>query len=280
MVTKLEFAKESCFSVKDAFNMVRGQRACFIPNIGNAGDGLIALGTFHAFRNAGLALPVIPLNEFTEMEPFDVVLYGGGGQLVPPYRDGLILLQRCVSAGKSVILLPHTVAGYEADLRALAGGLHILCRERASFEGLIHGGFPPERLGLGHDMALSIPTGFFAQKVPPTGSGTAFCFRTDAESARSEARPPTNRDISLSWNGDLWHSESFTESVCRSLAEYLLQFENVETDRLHVAILSAMLGRRTYLWNNSYYKNHAVYEYSLRDRYPNVVFKRDIVDGI
>lgn len=266
------------WTVDDAFETIRRANACFVPNIGNAGDGLIALGTFQAFRAAGLSLPVIPLSRSAETEAFDLIVYGGGGQLVPPYADGLMFLQHCARIGKPVIVLPHTVAGYGAELRAISGTLRILCRELVSYEGLIRDGFPRERLGLGHDMALSISPGFFTNSARQPGIGTSYCFRTDAESACFGTLPPGNRDIALSWNGDLWHDKFFTESVCRTLAEYLLQFETVETDRLHITILSAMLGRRTRTWANSYYKNRAVYEFSLRERFPNIDFQ-DIASG-
>ena len=45
----------------------------------------------------------------------------------------------------------------------------------------------------------------------------------------------------------------------------------VYTDRLHVAILAAILGKKTSLYPNSYHKNRGVFEYSLSN-YPNVVF--------
>lgn len=44
----------------------------------------------------------------------------------------------------------------------------------------------------------------------------------------------------------------------------------VETDRLHVAIAASLLGKRVRIQNNSYGKNRAVYEFRLRDRFPNL----------
>jgi exopolysaccharide biosynthesis predicted pyruvyltransferase EpsI len=57
-----------------------------------------------------------------------------------------------------------------------------------------------------------------------------------------------------------------------SFSTYLKLITNAEaivTDRLHVAILGAILGKRVFLISNIYHKNKGVYEYSLSS-YPNV----------
>ena len=50
------------------------------------------------------------------------------------------------------------------------------------------------------------------------------------------------------------------------------QFASVRTDRLHVAIAAAMLGKTVELYDNSYYKNRAVFDFSLSSLL-NVRFK-------
>jgi exopolysaccharide biosynthesis predicted pyruvyltransferase EpsI len=54
-------------------------------------------------------------------------------------------------------------------------------------------------------------------------------------------------------------------------ARYLLKFGTVETDRLHCAILASILGRRTTLRANCYFKNKAIFDHSL-SRLPNTIF--------
>ena len=83
------------------------------------------------------------------------------------------------------------------------------------------------------------------------GSGTLEAFRTDAESVHQ--RPPQgNRDISL---------------TCSSLDEWLwtiARHDEVRTDRAHVMIAAAMLGKRVFFRPSSYHKVPAIAEYSLR----------------
>jgi hypothetical protein len=55
------------------------------------------------------------------------------------------------------------------------------------------------------------------------------------------------------------------------LFEVIGSHSRIQTDRLHVAIAGALLGREVHLHPNSYYKNQAVYDYSL-EQYENVTF--------
>jgi len=47
-------------------------------------------------------------------------------------------------------------------------------------------------------------------------------------------------------------------------------FDEVRTNRLHDAICAGLLGKRVKMYPNSYFKNRAVYEFSMRDRFPDV----------
>jgi exopolysaccharide biosynthesis predicted pyruvyltransferase EpsI len=260
-------------TLTDVFEELRGKNVCFVPNVGNAGNALIALGAFHAFRAAGLPMPpIVPASRKYEIEKYDLIVYPGGGNLVLPYTDCLLVLREVVRLGKQAIVLPHSVNGYFDELVQMASHVRIFCREHSSLVRLRAYGFPIERLALSPDLAFSIPQGFFRNEASRHGKGSANCFRTDRESA-FQAPPSNNVDISSSWCGDLWHGEQFTESVCRSLAEYLAQYETIETDRLHVAILGAILGRKVTMYPNNYFKNSAVYQYSILPNFPNVVFK-------
>jgi exopolysaccharide biosynthesis predicted pyruvyltransferase EpsI len=44
----------------------------------------------------------------------------------------------------------------------------------------------------------------------------------------------------------------------------------IVTDRLHLAIAAALLGRRTFLFPGSYFKIPAIYESSIRQNFPHV----------
>ncbi len=51
---------------------------------------------------------------------------------------------------------------------------------------------------------------------------------------------------------------------------FLEHFDTIRTNRLHVAIAAALLGKGVEMFPNSYFKNEAVYNYSLQHRFPNI----------
>ena len=93
------------------------------------------------------------------------------------------------------------------------------------------------------------------------GEGILNSFRVDVESSKKEL-PADNEDISY----DGWCMKPLKDFLGK-----IQKYEEIRTDRLHVAIASAMLGKRVLFYSNSYYKNKAVYEYSLK-KYPQVIF--------
>ncbi|ENN85617.1 polysaccharide pyruvyl transferase [Rhizobium freirei PRF 81] len=251
---------------------LRKEGVCLVMNPGNAGDALIALGTRHYLQSINAEdVPVVPSWQALDVGTKTIV-FGGGGSLIPLYNS-LASIRAWIDAGRQVIVLPHTTFGLETDLVGMSANLMIVCREEISYERLEKAGFPTERLGLDHDMAFHLK-GEFLTRYPRSGIGIANCFRTDGERRIDAAPVPANNvDISMSWNGNFWHSADLTEAVCSGLTAYLSCFDTVHTDRLHIGILGASLGLNTVLYENSYYKNRAIFEYSIGARFPYAKLK-------
>lgn len=110
---------------------------------------------------------------------------------------------------------------------------------------------------------------FFGMTVPFTtplkkteiGKGILNAFRSDCES-KFKFVPEPNSDIS--YNG-------YATKPLNEFLNTISQFEQINTDRLHVAITAVLLGKKVNLYPNSYFKNKAVFEYSL-SRFPNINF--------
>jgi exopolysaccharide biosynthesis predicted pyruvyltransferase EpsI len=243
------------------------QEVVYCANPGNAGDALIAHATFQLFEKLNIKLQIIKHEEIVHDK---IIFYAGGGNLVEgKYKNAYQFLNNNFRQNREIILLPHTVHGYD-ELLLSAKNLTIFCREKTSYQNLSAIGFPSERLFLAHDMAFQLAKKEF-QDYLMNGKGTAYCYRTDKESARTFDMPNDNLDISLSWNGELWHRPDFAKNVTHSLASYLSAFENIKTDRLHVAILAAIMGKKVVMYPNNYYKIKAVFEYSIKEAFDNVV---------
>lgn len=261
-------------TLDDIAPLLQQARSCFVPNPGNAGDALIALGTFHYFDSQKIPFPpVVSVEEKEAIRQYDLVIYSGGGNLIPHYGDALDVLRYASEYRKKIIVLPHTTFGYESELTRMASSLHLFCRDKVSFDMLLTRGMPDRSITLSEDMAFKIDRSFLEKYDRKPHLRTAYCMRTDVESRnRSAALFSENCDISFLWNGNLWGDRVFVERVVASLITYICQFESVVTDRLHIGILAALLDRQVQLFPNSYYKNKAVYEFSMRNRLPNVTF--------
>ena len=205
------------------------------------------------------------------------VLFAGGGNLVEgKYRNMRDAILQYLEWGNRCILLPHSIFGYADVVKyAKSGSLVIFCREEASYRHCaMVNGLDTSNLFLDDDMAFHLEPEFLRPFVERKGERVAYCFRTDAESTHQIPIPEGNCDISLSWNGSLWHEPEMARAVVEAILTYLSQFEEIRTDRLHVAILGSLIGRRVFLFPNSYYKNQAVYEMSLA-KLANVHFIRE-----
>jgi exopolysaccharide biosynthesis predicted pyruvyltransferase EpsI len=83
--------------------------------------------------------------------------------------------------------------------------------------------------------------------------------------------PADNIDVSALL-GRAVHPESAVRVTAGRFLRFLSAFETIHTNRLHVAIAGALLGKTICMYPNRFYKNRAVYEFSLRDRFPNVTW--------
>ncbi len=292
---------------------LKGSVCYFLPNYGNAGDSLIALATYQLFRRLGLQCkqlyPRRALQDPLPQLDGAVLIYGGGGGLTPNYAHGTTVLERHAERLKRLIVLPHTVVGQEALLRRLGSRATIFCREPQTFQH-VRAASPTceallaDDLGLGLDLsdARRIPAvplvllAWMRQRLTRRGApglrtnrlrlrdtlrrhlnhaanaGQSLnCFRDDLESPEGEL-PADNVDISAIYGFNVAPEIAARMSVSAMLA-HLDAYEAIRTNRLHVALASALLGKRVHMYANNYFKNRAIYEYSLRERFPNIVWE-------
>lgn len=221
---------------------------------GNYGDSLIWHGTMKLLEGLDIAVNYVD-EKSVNLRP--TLFIDGGGNLVDYYHNVRNFLERMKDRYQKVIILPHTVYGEKQKelLRNLKNNIAIFCRERMSYE------FVSKCAGncgvyLWHDMA-------FYNKIDKkeSGAGVLNAFRNDVESIKINI-PADNIDISQ--NG---YAKKPLDQLLHTISPYSV----VNTDRLHVAIAATLLGKEVNLFANSYYKNKAVYEYSLK-KYPNIKF--------
>ena len=200
----------------------------------------------------------------------DVVLLRGGAYLNDVWKDYDIL--ECAIRDNphcTLIVAPQSFffnsTRFPEFFEKSKQEIHLFCRERYSYDLLCSMHFPKNvHINLSHDTALYLPKEDFKLQNEK-GTYVLIAPRDDRESIVTWKTKQIPKQVKIFF-GDIENVanfESFVNLVGNACKVY--------TDRLHVAILSAILGKETYLYPNSYYKNKGVYEFSLSG-FPNVKF--------
>jgi exopolysaccharide biosynthesis predicted pyruvyltransferase EpsI len=230
-------------------SQIRGRdQVYYLANPGNWGDALIRHGTLKFFDYFN-----IPFLELRRRKPDwilpmfkgGVVVFGGGGAWCNRWDHSSYVAK--LSRRFNVIVLPST---YENQYQI----------RRTTFFRRDNGGsqslMPQARFC--HDMAFFIGNEF---EYLPEGSGTGNFFRTDSEASGAIEIPEGNLDLSACAN-----EHEPIDRFFQKIATYSI----IKTDRLHVAIAAALLGRETYLHTGVSFKIKAVYNASIKEYFNNV----------
>lgn len=229
----------------------------FIRGHGNIGDHLIHAGTRRLLagvphkevvvqKHTGASSENTGIRGLRDARGHTALIAGSGGWCGPFHNLMPKVLRLVEGRFERVIVLPSTVDTSVEEIRDVLAGTKALffAREQESYRqlrGLCE-------TDIAHDCALFFDFGPYKLR----GEGLLTAFRTDADSNLDEL-PPGNDDVSLS---------------CNSLDEWLWRIarhEAVETDRAHVMIAAAMLGKEVRYRATNYHKVPAIAEYSLED---------------
>jgi|SRR5271157_57100 len=285
--------------IKDYLSSLpRNERLYYFANPGNAGDALIALATYQLFNQLGMDYCIV--NESHPFDPTDrIMVYSGGGNLVEYYNTARKAILEYYPRLRKLIILPHTIQANEDLLAGFRENVDVLCREPVSYAH-VQRYAPRANVYLMDDMAflldaavLRADDSFAHDPVPFSWKlrddlcaallplrlavGRRFrsgeraslnAFRKDIESSgRFSRRESVDLAILFAHGTD---SEPVVHYVARRLFKVLDHYQTIRTDRLHICIVAAMLGKQVEFFANSYSKCEAVYHHSIKDRFPNV----------
>ena len=242
------------FNLRNYLEKYKNTKVDFFRFPGNYGDSLI----WHGTKRLLSLLNISEQNVYIFSPKYNNILFiDCGGNFVDYYSDIKDFLIKKPNLYNEIIILQHTIFGEEQIkiLNNTSSKLIIFCREKISAkflnDNLKHG-----KVYLWHDCA-------FYNQLPfvPAGSGTLNAFRLDKES-KLHSLPTPNNDIAR--NG-------YATKPLDEFIKILQKYSQVNTDRLHVAICATLLGKQVRLFPNTYYKNKAVFDYSLK-KFPNITF--------
>ncbi|MCI0389570.1 MAG: polysaccharide pyruvyl transferase family protein [Acidobacteria bacterium] len=218
----------------------------FIRNYGNIGDHLIHAGTRSLL--SGLLYKETSILNLSAAGG-DLALISGGGGWCEAFHHMPKYLPLIEKKFRRVIVLPSSfdisveiVREALAKTRAL-----VFARERVSYE-LIRGLCKAD---LAHDCAFFFDYSPYAHPQAKKGHGGLRTYRMDPEALPGDL-PPDNNDISM---------------TCESLDEWLRiisRYEVIRTDRAHVMIAAAMMGKQVFYRSSNYHKVEAMAEFALQ----------------
>lgn len=286
------------------------EQVYFVPNPGNAGDALITAAAYQVFDKGGFRVRPVHLNRFDAQDK--LVVYNGGGNLINEGTHSYRTIRALHRQARRLILLPHTVTSVDPLLDELGSNVTIVAREAVTYDYL-RSRRGQHRTLLMHDLvfeldvaallarntsavpywlplhfavnkALSLyphcslstlPRALLRRGLPGDASQSiANYFRTDGES-RGTPVPADNVDIS-----EYFMLERAPRALVDLSAQRFIRAitgrDRIRTDRLHVTIAAAILGKPVEFFPNNYFKCAAVFAHSIRDRYPSVKWMGDV----
>ena len=204
-----------------------GKYVGYVRPLGNVGDELIELAMAQLFAAYAIRWSLCDLAADLK---FDVLVFGGGGNMGTRDMNNHELRGRAIALGVPLTILPQTFATKENR------SFHrVYVRERDSLQ-FCSGGILAPDLALG----LAWPA------VPRPTRDLGIFLRKDRE--RRGARPLIARD---------------PVRLCATPAEYLAlaaDHSRIITDRLHFAIAGLHAGRDVTLVANDYHKNRSMHD--------------------
>lgn len=242
----------------------------FIPNPGNSGDLLIAKATFDFFDKNNLDYDIFDY----VVKPQKNIVFGGGGIWIPNYKK--TWSERFIpilTEANKVLILPSSFYNCHELLNIINEHFIIFTRDNKSFEFIKNNSNKAEVI-LDHDMAFRLTKSIIEEKISfftpemieainkaysLKNKRTVYFMRTDTESS---SKLKTDLDLSKIFESTYPTREESTFSTKLMLAT-INRFDEIYTDRLHVAIAASLLGKRVHMIDNSYGKLSGVYTQSM-----------------
>jgi GT2 family glycosyltransferase len=216
-----------------------------VRSIGNLGDQLIAAGARRLF--ADIDYRETSIDEAVRSRGATAVLMGSGAWCAPFHEIMPAALTALAARYERLVVLPSSFdVSVSAVRRAVErSGAVIFARERESLR----------QIATLCDARLAHDTAFFFDFSPyaRSGSGVLRAYRNDAEATGHSPIEASSRDIST----ELGSLDEWLWTIARH--------EEVHTDRAHVMIAAALLGKRVEIHPSTTHKVTAIAQYALAD---------------
>lgn len=242
----------------------------YIANPGNMGDMMIAKATYDFLDDNGFDYEVY---EYQSGRTLDTVVYGGGGIWVKDLYLNSDEYLEIFKRAKRIVILPSSVFECKRLIDVMDKRFTVFAREKQTYDYLVAQNTGAEII-LDHDMALRLketcvmgPLDVHYKRVwnkirhkLPKRQRYAIFARTDVEKS---SKLKSDLDLS-SCTGSLTMTKAEADAGTKLMMASVVGYKKIVTDRLHVGIAAALMGRQLQWHDNSYGKVSAVYENSLQ----------------
>ena len=220
---------------------------------------LINIGLWKLGKSQGFKLIDLP-------EETQLILFEGGGYMNDVWYGPVLLKQAIKNNSLPVTVAPQSYLFIHTRLHQYfedGRQAYLFCREPYSLEHLKKKGLPSNvYTALSPELALYLTREDLKQFIEPREDGyQLLAFRHDKESALEK----TTKDEVTEISDNPVVADISMEKTMADFVSMVYNAQYVYTDRLHVAILSMILGKQVTLFGNRYHKNRGVWEYSLKD---------------
>ena len=305
-------------NIRDYLKQYSGTDIIYCANPGNAGDALIQIATLQLFKSYRIRYRIVPWDTQQSLANSIVFFGGGGNLIPDYQHARRFILRYHKQVRKFVVLpstiaghpdllttlganvevfcrervsydyvsqicavakvyLSHDLV-FSLDLAQLARPYLI---PRFLFEWLcclahkLRLPFVKHRLRT--RQLLHLWAACRAHALPKKNQPQSLnAFRTDVEALRTSL-PANNVDLSRLFSIDTYPPR-YSHLTSHAFLATLRRVNSVSTDRLHVCIAAALLGKEVSFHANKYFKNRAVYETSLAGHFPNVRWADESTD--
>ena len=220
------------------------------------------------FKKIGLKYEIGNINKTYNNQ---ILFFAGGGNLVGIYKNCKKFIDLNKNKNK-IVVLPHTIANEDNLIKSLNDNIILICREKTSYDYVYKIIKNKNNVFLSKDMAFHINNIDEYKKIK--GSGTCNCFRQDCEKT-SIPIPKDNIDLSNKFKkpGNTSNID-IINSVSSSVFKHLSKFNTINTNRLHMAIVGSLLNKNVNFYSNNYYKNKAIFNYSINNIFKKTIFHK------
>jgi len=212
----------------------------------------------------------------------DFVLLQGGGYMSDLFGlcEGCRLLE-AISSYKPIVVAPQTFYFINLDfskiLKKITNKIYLFCREEQSFRLLQKMDLPDHVFtSVSHDTAFYFDKSDFGDRK---NGYDLLSFRKGSEAKLSFSEKKALIKYLADNGRKIYNIDASVSGTYQDFVKLIRNADRIFTDRLHVGIVGSILEKETFLFPNIYFKNKAVYDYSLK-MYSKTRFLNSVEKGL